>query len=238
MPGSVPACQLAGLATTAAVSAGGRAPLASTWPVGQVLLRMVSLEEQAMARDIQQYNLYSCRPRVALFPDTEQRRWVAAWWRHWLRHMVEPHRPRATRTAHHCAPLRTTVHCALMTCVCMRRYSLQDWPGEPCPAATWATYRGPSLTTVMEHQQQGQPQQQGQRALLAVVEVPGLPEHRPLLVAGDALYFRLADHASEEYAGARAACLWRCCSASACGTGRSALLASTCMLQNQVKFSC
>ncbi len=29
-----------------------------------------------MGRDIQQYNLYSCRARVAVFPDVAQRRWV------------------------------------------------------------------------------------------------------------------------------------------------------------------
>jgi hypothetical protein len=92
---------------------------------------------------------------------------------------------------------------------CGRRYALQDWPGEPSPAATWATYRGPHLAAVMEHQWQGLPSPPGPGALLAVVDVPGLPEHRPLLVAGDALYFRLADHASEEYAGARL-WLYRC----------------------------
>jgi hypothetical protein len=60
----------------------------------------------------------------------------------------------------------------------------------------------------MDHQRHGVPPPlappPGPGAQLALVEVPGLPEHRPLLVAGDALYFRLADHASEEYAGARA----------------------------------
>lgn len=76
LPGSKPAFHLPGLAAAATAAGGRRTPLAFTWPIGRRLLRMVALEEAAMGRDIQQYNLYSCRPRVAVFPDVAQRRCV------------------------------------------------------------------------------------------------------------------------------------------------------------------
>ncbi len=148
-----------------------------------------------MERDILQYSLFNVRPRVAAFADAEQRRWGSA--PPGLRAAalcpprsnLKPHLPRQPPMAPFCLP-------AFLPALAARRYTLQDWPGgEPGEGAAWSTYRGPSLAAVL-------PDHPGP-VQLAAVDVPGLPEQRPLLVAGDVLYFRLADRSSEEYAGAR-----------------------------------
>ncbi|EIE26144.1 P-loop containing nucleoside triphosphate hydrolase protein [Coccomyxa subellipsoidea C-169] len=75
-----------------------------------------------------------------------------------------------------------------------RRYTLQSaWRS---PSVSVGRYLGPSLDYILPATSKDEP------PVLAVVEVPGLPEGRPALLLADTVYLRAAEEESIEYAAA------------------------------------